>query len=173
MGLPFERNKHWPFFILYLNCLTFIYKNITYMYIYTYMWAFLVAVVCLLSHVQLCDPMDCSPSGSSVHGISQTRILQWLPFPSLGKLPNPGIKSVSLALADGFFTAETPRNTYIWASLVAQWWRIHLQCRRPGFDLWVGKMPWRRKWQLTPVFLPGKSHGQRSLVVTVHGVAKS
>ena len=34
---------------------------------------------------------------------------------------------------------------------------------RHGFDPWVGKIPWRRKWQLNPVFLPGKSHGQRSL----------
>ena len=41
-----------------------------------------------------------------------------------------------------------------------------LQCRRlrrHGFNSWVGKTPWRRKWQLTPVFLPGESHGQRSL----------
>ena len=41
------------------------------------------------------------------------------------------------------------------------------QCRRhrrPGFSLWVGMIPWRRKWQPTPVFLPGKFHGQRSLV---------
>jgi len=30
------------------------------------------------------------------------------------------------------------------------------QCRRCGFDPWVGKIPWRRKWQPTPVFLPGK-----------------
>ena len=40
------------------------------------------------------------------------------------------------------------------------------QCRRyrrHGFDHWVGMNPWRRKWQPTPVFLPGKSHGQRSL----------
>ena len=37
------------------------------------------------------------------------------------------------------------------------------QCRRRGFDPWVRKIPWRRKWQPTPVFLPGKSHGQRSL----------
>ena len=37
------------------------------------------------------------------------------------------------------------------------------QCRRPGFDPWVGKIPWRRKWQHTPVFLPGKSRGQRRL----------
>ena len=34
---------------------------------------------------------------------------------------------------------------------------------RHEFDPWVRKIPWRRKWQPTPVFLPGKSHGQRSL----------
>ena len=38
-----------------------------------------------------------------------------------------------------------------------------LQCKRPEFDPWVGKMPWRREWQPTPEFLPGKFHGQRSL----------
>ena len=37
------------------------------------------------------------------------------------------------------------------------------QCWRGRFDPWVGKIPWRRKWQPTPVFLPGESHGQRSL----------
>ena len=46
---------------------------------------------------------------------------------------------------------------------MAQWYRICLQCRRPGFDPWVGKIPWRRAWQPTPRFLPGESHGQRSL----------
>ena len=35
---------------------------------------------------------------------------------------------------------------------------------RLGFNPWVGKIPWRREWQSTPVFLPGESHGQRSLV---------
>ena len=39
-----------------------------------------------------------------------------------------------------------------------------LQCGRPGFNPWVGKIPWRRKWQATPVLLPGKFHGLRSLV---------
>ena len=34
---------------------------------------------------------------------------------------------------------------------------------RPGFNPWVGKIPWRRKWQPTPILLPGKSHGWRSL----------
>jgi len=33
-----------------------------------------------------------------------------------------------------------------------------------GFDSWVGKIPWRRKWQPIPVFLPGESLGQRSLM---------
>ena len=37
------------------------------------------------------------------------------------------------------------------------------QCRRCRFHPWVGKIPWRRKWQPSPVFLPGESHGQRSL----------
>ena len=36
--------------------------------------------------------------------------------------------------------------------------------RSHRFDPWVGKIPWRRKWQLTSVFLPGKSHGKRGLV---------
>ena len=49
------------------------------------------------------------------------------------------------------------------------------QCRRhrrPGFDPWIGKIPWRRKWQPTPVFTPGKSNGQRSLVGYSQGNGK-
>ena len=41
---------------------------------------------------------------------------------------------------------------------------ICLQCGRPRFESCIRKIPWRRKWQLTPVLLPGKSRGQRSLV---------
>ena len=54
----------------------------------------------------------------------------------------------------------------IWASQVIQWWRIHCQwgrCKRLGLHSCVGKIPWRRKWKPTPVFLPGKFHGERSL----------
>ena len=41
------------------------------------------------------------------------------------------------------------------------------------YNPWVWKIPWRRKWQPTPVFLSGKPHGQRSLArATVHGIAK-
>ena len=53
-------------------------------------------------------------------------------------------------------------GTALWASLMAQM-VICLQYRRPGFNHWVGKISWRREWQPTPVFLPGESHGQRSL----------
>ena len=50
---------------------------------------------------------------------------------------------------------------------VVQWLKSYLlmqECRRHRFHLWVRKIPWRRKWQPTPVFLSGESHGQRSLV---------
>ena len=50
---------------------------------------------------------------------------------------------------------------------------VCLQCGRPGFDPWVRKIPWRRKWQPTPVFLPGEPHGQRSLVDCSPRVAES
>ena len=40
---------------------------------------------------------------------------------------------------------------------------ICLQCRGPRFNLWVGKIPWRREWLPTQVFLPGEFHGQRSV----------
>ena len=45
---------------------------------------------------------------------------------------------------------------------------------RPGFDPWVGKIPLEGKWQPIPVFMPGESHGQRSLVGYIaHRVTKS
>ena len=54
------------------------------------------------------------------------------------------------------------------ATLGLPWWlrwqRIRLQYRRPGFNPWVGKIPWRRGWLPTPVSLSGEFHGQRSLV---------
>ena len=59
----------------------------------------------------------------------------------------------------------------VFFKVVLPWWlsgkESVCQCRRGKrcrFDPWVRKIPWRRKWQPTPVFLPGESHGQRSLV---------
>ena len=61
-------------------------------------------------------------------------------------------------------TALLGHTVCSWASLVTQMGRICLQRRRTGFDPWVGKSLWRKKWELIPVFLPGNFHGQRSLV---------
>ena len=58
----------------------------------------------------LCNLMDCSSTHSSVHGILQVRMLEWVAMPSSGDLPDPGIEPVSLlspALAGGFFTTST------------------------------------------------------------------
>ena len=59
------------------------------------------------------QPMDCSPLGSSVHGIIQAGILEWLPFPPSEDLPNVGIKSVFPALACRFFTTEQPGKPWV------------------------------------------------------------
>ena len=60
------------------------------------------------SCLTLCNPMDCSPSGSSVHGISQERMLSGMPFPSSGDLTDLGIKPAFPALASEFFTTKPP-----------------------------------------------------------------
>ena len=128
--------------------------------------------------------MDCSPPGSSVRGISQARILDWVAISSSRDLPHSRIMPVSPALVGGFFTTEppweVPRSKILkdfinilnffqhsticsglprWLSSKESTW----QCRRCRFDPWVRKIPWRRTWQPNPVFLPGKSHEQRRL----------
>ena len=71
-----------------------------------------------------------------------------LPFLSPGNLSNPGIKPRSSALqADSLLLSHQGRP----------------QCRT-RFNSWVEKIPWRREWQPTPIFLPGEFQGQRSLV---------
>ena len=66
-------------------------------YIIVYVIYIHIVAVHLLSFIRLfCDLMDYSPPGSSVHGISQARILEWVAFPSPGDLPYPGIEPVSL-----------------------------------------------------------------------------
>ena len=77
-------------------------------------------------------PTLCDPMDYTVHGILQARTLEQIPFTHFSILGLPW-----------------------WLS----WQRIHLQCRRPGFDPWVGKIPRRRERLLTPVFWPGEFHG--------------
>ena len=60
------------------------------------------------SGLTLCDLMDCSQPGNSVHGILQIRILSRLPFPSSGDLPDPGIKPGSPTLQADSLPSESP-----------------------------------------------------------------
>ena len=92
----------------------------------------------------LCDPMDCSLPVSSVHGVFQARVLEWVLQYSLS--PSVLLQGVNKGFPGDSDTNESACNA-----------------GNPGFNPWVRKIPWRRKWQPTPVFLPGESHGQRSL----------
>ena len=67
----------------------------------------------------LCDAMNCSLPGSSVHGILQTQMVEWVVIPFPGYLPDPGIKLASLmspALAVGFFTTSTTWEVHLLSS---------------------------------------------------------
>ena len=64
----------------------------------------LIGQLCL----SICDPMDCSPPGSPVHGILQQRKLEWLPFPSPEDLPDPGINPRSPALQADSLLCQPP-----------------------------------------------------------------
>ena len=95
------------------------------------------------------------------------------PFITHATLPQPLPRSpipLSLTAASETFTHK--RFFKSWSGLP---WRLCLQWRRHrtcGFDPWVGKIPWRRKWQPTPVFLPGESQDREDRAV-VQRVAKS
>ena len=79
----------------------------------TELWTDTRVHVCevLLSSLTLLQPQGCSPPGSSVRGILQARILEWVALPSSRDLSDPGIEQASLtspALAGGFFTIRAP-----------------------------------------------------------------
>ena len=83
--------------------------------------------------------------------------MQWMHF-------NLWLKHILLNINNNLmiFIIMSPKT----ASSVARWLRVPVQCMRPrrcGFEPWVGRIPWRRKWQPTSVFFMGKYHGQRSL----------
>ena len=77
----------------------------------------LCVCVCVLAHsvtqscLTLCDPMDYSTPGSSVHGIFQGRLLKWVAI-SFSLVPNPGIKPTSPDLVGRFFTTGPPTDTF-------------------------------------------------------------
>ena len=131
----------------------------------------------------LCNPMDCELSDSSLHGISQTRILEWVAMPSSRGSSRPRewihVSCISCDTA-GFLTAESPGKPCLHHTVVqysclenpmdwGTWWAaVHgvagSQTWLSNFTLSFHFMHWRRKWQPTPVFLPGESQGWQSLL---------
>ena len=101
----------------------------------------LVAQSCLT----LCDPMDCSPPGFSVHGILQAGILEWRAIPFSRGFSQPRDQTWVSHSAGRFFTAWAARETHV-------------------IDIVQCLYMWRRQWHPTPVLLLGKSHWRRSLV---------
>ena len=102
---------------------------------------------------------------------------QWLNAHEFGWTPGGGDRQGGLACCDSWGFKELDMTEQMnwtelnWTELLWEglpWWFSGKEsawlCWKCGFDLWVGKIPWRRKWQPTLVFLPGKSYEQRSLV---------
>ena len=84
-----------------------------------------VVVVWSLNCVWLCDPMDCSPPGSSVHGILQARILEWVFMPSSRGSSQPRDWTLLYCNASGFFTIwatreDERRGLKVWLEWVGQ-----------------------------------------------------
>ena len=94
------------------------------------------------NHLILCHCLLCLPST----------------FPSIRVFSSKSVLCIRWPEFWSFSFSISPSNEY-WTSLVAQMVKCQSTMRER-----VGKIPWRRKWQSTPGLLPGKSHGQRSLV---------
>ena len=94
------------------------FPNIFIPYIYIYIYIFIrrgsdAVHVCAQSCPTLCNPMDCSLSGSSVHGILQARILEWVALPFSRNLPNPGLNLHLLLWQVGSLPAAPPGKLLI------------------------------------------------------------
>ena len=112
----------------------------------------------------LCDPMDCSLPGSSVHGIFQAVVLEWIAISFSREIfltqgSNPGLPFV-----DRRFTAWATREVL----KLNVWSNIFNRCQGGEKEGGRGRKTEAdrvdRKWQPTPVLLPGEFHGWRSLV---------
>ena len=110
--------------------------------------------ILVLAHAQLCptlcDPMDCNPPGSSVHGILRARILQWVAMPSSRGSSQPRNRTQVSRIAGGFFT--------IWATREAQYWDTdaRLQARADRSDDTRSPQFWMEWWSLLSLTLCGR-----------------
>jgi len=84
--------------------------------------------------------MDCSPPGSSVHGISQARILEWIAISYSRGSSDPGIEPTSLAMAGRFFTTEPPGKPIYYLMLSFKSKRCSLPREKVGKHLVGGSL---------------------------------
>ena len=139
-----------------------------------------------LSRVQLfVSPWTVAHQAPLSMGFSRQEYWSGLPGPPPGDLPNPGIDPRSPALQADYLPSEPGGKpiymcvcvcvyiyTYIFiyahghlmGLVVKECDCLCRRCRRHWFDPWIEKIPWKRRWQPTLIFLPGESHGLRSLV---------
>ena len=114
------------------------------------------------SCLSLWNPMDCNLPVSSVHGILQARVLEWIAMPFSRALFQPRDWTLVSCITSRFFTIwaprEGPRPWWFrlcvcgggggpsWVLLVVKNPSASAGDMRPGFDPWVRKFPWRRAW---------------------------
>ena len=100
-----------------------------------------------------------------------------LPCPPPGESFLPRDRTHISCIEGGFFTCWAIREALLFG--LTRWCGSKesicqcRRCKRCGFNPWVRKISWRRKWQPTPVFLPGNSHDRGAWWTTVHEVTKS
>ena len=122
-----------------------------------------IYVLCFATQLcpTFCNPMDCIACRLLCPwGFSGQEHWNGFPCPPPGYLPKPGIEARSPTLEVHCLSSEPPGKWWLSGKETTCQCRRCMRCR---FDHQVGKIPWRRKWQPIPVFLPGKSQGQRSL----------
>ena len=148
--LVYLDNHFWIYIYIY------IYIYIALCHIQVKLWRKRVAQSC----PTLCDPVDCSLPGSSVHGILQARILEWV--------------AISFSRGSSWLRDQTQvshiagRCFTLWITKEAPTSDSGLKNSLAVQDTRVWPLVWEdprsREWQPTPVFFPGILHGQRSLV---------
>ena len=151
-----------------------------------------ILTVLVQACLTLCDPMDCSPPGSTVRGnfpgknarVGCHALLQGIFRTQESKHRSPAVQVDSLlseplgkpkntGVGCHLFTTEPPGKPFLIRLLISKVCPggtsgEESACQRKrqkrcGFNPYVRKTPWSRAWQPNPVFLPGKSHGERSL----------
>ena len=98
---------------------------------------------CVLSHFSrptLCDPMDCSPPGSSVHGILQSRILEWVVMLSSRGSSQPRYRTCVSCTVGRFFSTEPPGKPHDCSTNSRKWTLVHTMCAN-SFVIFISPLP--------------------------------